>query len=226
MRYRQIIGVVALLMISFGAYSQKLIRGFVIDSASFAPLAYVNVRIKNTYQGTSTDTKGGFAISISNRDTLVFSLVGYNEEVFAAFELEETTIIRMGVQVKQLETVTIVGRKEKTVKATHIAPNARLPNYGPYGAGVNLAYFTKLEKEKRKLAKVKAEQERVKSYVAVVCSPEVKERICSEYSLNDDQYFDLLARFNIANQNVRYDLSSEEWITVLRNYYAANVFQK
>jgi len=60
-----------------------------------------------------------------------------------------------------------------------------------------------------------------KNYVAVVCSPEVRERICEEYSLTDDQYYQLLAKFNMTNKDARYDLTAEEWITVLRNFCSA-----
>ena len=226
MDQKKIIALFVLLLISCGGYSQKLIKGFVIDSASFAPLAYVNIKIKNTSRGTSTDEKGGFTISALKGDSLVFSLVGYNSEEFSAVELEETVIIRMAIRVKELAAITIIGRKEKTVRPIHIVPKSNLANYGPYGAGINLAYFGKLEKEKRKLYKVQAEYQRVKNYVAVVCSPEVRERICEEYSLTDDQYYQLLAKFNITNKDARYDLTAEEWITVLRNFCSANVIKR
>lgn len=226
MDQKKIIVLLLLLLISAAGYSQKQIKGFVIDSASFAPLAYVNIKVKNTTRGTSTDEKGGFTLNTVKGDSLVFSLVGYNSEEFSTFELEETVIIRMGIRVKELDAITIIGRKEKAVPSLHMTPKSNLANYGPYGAGVNLAYFTKLEKEKRKLHKVQAEYQRVKNYVAVVCSPEVREKICSEYSLTDDQYYQLLAKFNMTNKDARYDLTSEEWITVLRKFYSANVIKK
>ena len=226
MDQNKILALLFLSLISLGGYSQKLIKGFVIDSASFAPLSYVNIKIKNTSRGTSTDEKGGFTLSTARGDSLVFSLVGYNSEEFSTAELEETVIIRMAIRVRQLDAITIVGRKEKTVRPIHMVPNSKMPNYGPYGAGVNLAYFSKLEKEKRKLHKVQAEYQRVKNYVAVVCSPEVREKICGEYSLTDDQYYQLLAKFNITNKDARYDLTPEEWITVLRKFYSANVIKK
>jgi hypothetical protein len=226
MDQKKIIALFVLLLISCGGYSQKLIKGFVIDSASFAPLAYVNIKVKNTSRGTSTDEKGGFTLPTLKGDSLVFSLVGYNSEEFSGLELEETVIIRMAIRVKELAAITIIGRKEKTVRPIHMVPKSNMANYGPYGAGINLAYFGKLEKEKRKLHKVQAEYQRVKNYVAVVCSPEVRERICEEYSLTDDQYYQLLAKFNMTNKDARYDLTAEEWITVLRNFCSANVIKR
>lgn len=220
---RRVVILGACLVLTISAFGQKTIRGFVIDSASFVPLPYVSVQVKNTYRGVSTDAKGGFAIPTIKGDTIIFSLIGYNQEMFSAAELDETVIIRLAEHVKQLDVVTIVGHKEKTVPAFHIKPSkGNVPSYGSQGMAVNFAYFTKEEKEKRKLARVQAEQARVHSYVMVVCSPDVKERICKEFDLNDDQYFQLLAEFNIANENVRQEYSSEEWITVLRSFYRDN----
>jgi hypothetical protein len=219
----KVVLVLAALLVGSYAQAQKTIRGFVIDSASFAPLPYVNVVIKNSYRGVSTDDKGGFAISTHRGDSLIFSLVGYNELVFSAGELEETVIIRMAEHVKLLQAVTIIGKKEKVVPPFHIAPNERLPNYGPYGKGLDLSYFGKRAKEQRKLHVVKAEHERVKTYVMVVASPEVRERICKEFEISEEQYYSILLQFNIDHNNVNEVMSSEEWVTVLRRYYAASL---
>jgi CarboxypepD_reg-like domain len=219
MNRRVLLTLICFLLV-FAAQAQKTIRGFVIDSASFIPLSYVSVSVKNTFRGMSTDSKGAFSVNTVRGDTVVFSLVGYNELVFSAAELEETVIIRLAEKIKVLQGVTIIGHKEKTVPALHLKPKSNLPNYGPYGAGINLGYFSKIEKEKRKLVKVKLEQQRVKSYVMVVCSPDVREKICKEFSLTEDQYYQMLAEFNIENQNVNRVYSSEEWITLLRDYYA------
>jgi CarboxypepD_reg-like domain len=223
---KKLIGIIILLLISFAAHPQKLIRGFVIDSASFAPLSYVNIKIKSSTRGTSSDGKGAFSLATVKGDTLVFSLVGYNPEEFTAAELDETIIIRMAIKIRELSEIIIIGRKEKVVRPIHMIAKSKMANYGPYGAGINLAYFSKLEKEKRKLIKVREAHDRVKNYITVVCDPEIKEKICSEYSLTNDEYFQLLAKFNIENLNNAYDRTTAEWITVLREYYAENVFKK
>jgi len=226
MGYKVFIGIVLCMLLSFTAHPQKLIRGFIIDSASFIPLSYVNIKIKNANRGTSSDAKGGFSISTMTGDTLVFSLVGYNTEEFSAAELEETIIIRMAIRIRELDQITIIGRKEKVVRPIHMTPQSNVVNYGPYGAGFDLGYFSKYAKEKRKLVRVKEEHERVKNYIAVVCDPDIKEKICREYALTDDQYFELLARFNIQNLNRSFDLTSAEWVTVLRKFYSDNVYKR
>jgi hypothetical protein len=56
-------------------YSQKKIIGNVVDSASLAPIPGVNIHIKNKYQGTATDAKGFFKMTVGPTDD-VKSLTG------------------------------------------------------------------------------------------------------------------------------------------------------
>jgi hypothetical protein len=148
--------------------------------------------------------------------------VGHYSEEFAAAELDETAVIRMTEAVRILETVTVRPKDQKSLPSLHLAPSGKLMNYGYSGAGVNFAYFSKLEKEKRKLRMVQAEQARVKNYMAVVCSADFRERITEEFKISDDEYYGLLARFNIENGESLYNLSSEELVVVLTEYYKRN----
>jgi hypothetical protein len=225
---RNAAGVLLFLLVFTSGYAQKHIRGIVIDSATFAPLANVNVRLKSSLYGTTTNNKGEFRITVFKKDTLVFSLVGHYDEEFAAAELDETTVIRMTEAVRILETVTVrpKGEQQKALPALHLAPSGRLMNYGASGAGINLAYFSRLEKEKRKLKAIKAEQERVKNYMAVVCSPDFRDRIMEEYSITDDEYYGLLARFNMESGDSLFNLSAEELVVVLNEYYKRNTRRK
>jgi CarboxypepD_reg-like domain len=222
MRYRrEIFGLVVFILLSIPAFSQKPIKGIVIDSISFSPLPNVNIQLKHTARGTSTDAKGEFRILVKTTDTLVFSLVGYFPEEFSANELEETTLIRLAEEVRILQTITVIPKADqaKPARTVHLAPHGKLMNYGPNGAGINLAYFGKEQREKRKLNLVMAEKERTKNYVSVVTSPEVRERIIFDYNLSEDEYYQILAGFNIENGDSLYYLSSEELIVVMNEYF-------
>jgi hypothetical protein len=224
-RHNKAFGVVLFLLISLSCYSQKQIHGIVIDSGTFSPLSNVNIKIKHSFIGTATNAKGEFRLNVMPRDTIQLSLVGYYTEDFAVSELETTAIIRMTEEIRMLQTITVVpkGDQQKPVRPLHLAPQGKLMNYGLTGAGINLGYFSKLEKEKRKLALVQAENRRTKSYVAVVCSPEVRERITEQYGISDDDYYGILAQFNLESGNSLYNLTSEELIVVLENYFRRNV---
>jgi hypothetical protein len=212
------------------AIAQKKIIGNVVDSASLAPIPGVNIHIKNKYQGTATDAKGFFKISVLPTDTLIFSYIGYKMEAFTPAELSnESVVVRLTQQPKVLEAVTIVAKSlqgQNSSTPIQLRSKSKLMNYGPYGAGFSLSYFSKAEKEKRKLARVVAEQERVKNYILVVCSPDVRQRIMEEYAINEEDYYSILIKFNEQSSSSLYDLTPEELIVVFSNFYQSHVFKK
>lgn len=93
---------------SFTTYAQeKRVTGKVTDEAG--PLPGVNVLIKGTTIGTSTDANGEFTITVSSdKDVLVFTFIGYTtveEQVGAKTALN----ISMTSDAQQLTEVVVVG---------------------------------------------------------------------------------------------------------------------
>ena len=74
---------ILLLMLFLGASvanaQQKQISGKVVSSDN-TPLSNVSVVVKGTRTSTSTDNKGGYAITAGANQTLTFSLVGYDSK--------------------------------------------------------------------------------------------------------------------------------------------------
>ena len=68
-----------LISISWGAFSQDVIKGIVKDSGGI-PLPGVSVLEKGTQNGTSTDFDGVYQIKVSPNATLVFSYLGFKEQ--------------------------------------------------------------------------------------------------------------------------------------------------
>jgi len=66
--------------ISIYSYAQTTkIRGYVFDSNTKQPIPFVNISILDTYIGTISDTEGIFFLeTTSDKDTLIFSCLGYN----------------------------------------------------------------------------------------------------------------------------------------------------
>lgn len=96
------------LLVAFGAKAQITVSGVVKDAQDKTALPYVNIYVKNTTQGTYTDAKGQFSISLpQNKATLVFSYIGYEKK-----EIEVTGNQSITVQLKSLslslEEVTVL----------------------------------------------------------------------------------------------------------------------
>mgnify|MGYP003809187249 FL=1 len=67
-----------LLFLPFSVFAQTTLEGVVVDSKSNQPIPGVNVIIKGTTNGTSTDFDGKFKLpKVKKGDQIVFSYIGY-----------------------------------------------------------------------------------------------------------------------------------------------------
>ncbi|MDR6803451.1 TonB-linked SusC/RagA family outer membrane protein [Dyadobacter sp. BE34] len=100
---------VALLLFGLSAAAQNIIvKGTVTSAADNGSLPGVNIVIKNTLTGTSTDADGKFEINAPSNGTLVFSGIGYvTQEV--TVNGRATIDIKLAADTKQLEEVVVVG---------------------------------------------------------------------------------------------------------------------
>ncbi|NOS92353.1 MAG: hypothetical protein HOP30_10560 [Cyclobacteriaceae bacterium] len=190
------------------AFGQKLIRGIVVDSATLNNLPAVNVQVKKTNRGTSTNLNGVFAIMASETDTLIFSYVGYAKQIVAVNYQDEAMFIRLKEESQLLKEVIIkdLGFRlnQKYTPSATLSTTKPLKAGSTTGVGVNFAYFSKLEKEKRKLVKVMADNEKIKIYLEIVNDPDLKNEIMERYKITEEKYYDLLSNFNENNKEIMY----------------------
>lgn len=103
--------VFALLLLTFTAYSQKkLINGTITDTdGSLMP--GVNVILKGTATGTSSNAQGKFSIEASEDDILVISFIGYtSQEINVGSQTNFT--VKLAEDQTTLEEVVVVGYGE------------------------------------------------------------------------------------------------------------------
>jgi hypothetical protein len=203
-----------LLFLTIFCHAQKVVKGMVVDSATFSPLPYVNIQLKSSTRGTSTDTQGNFSILASEKDTLLFTLVGYQRLELPLFDYEPG-LIRLTEQVTQLKPITIVDSKfgnpydglfdeQNALRARHKLP----------------FYMSKAKKEKIRFDRLKAENVLVKTYVdLVINNPQTKNGLMKKYSLTEDQYYKTLTKFNEKYYNVMYYLTSAELESFLNKFF-------
>ena len=98
----------ALLFIPSVLIAQTTITGTVTEQSTSLPLPGVNVVIKGTSTGTSTDFDGNYRIDLNNGDILVFSYVGYiTQEV--TYSGQEIINVLLTEDAAQLDEVVIIG---------------------------------------------------------------------------------------------------------------------
>ncbi len=69
--------------LSFNLYSQSItVKGTVTDGDSNEGLPGVNIQIKGTSNGTTTDIDGNYSLQLNSENILIFSFIGYaNQEI-------------------------------------------------------------------------------------------------------------------------------------------------
>jgi len=109
--YKFIGGLFCLLFLSINLYAQNnfTVSGVVTDSTSGETLPGVNVILKGTSHGTTTDSKGHYKINVpSSADTLIFSFVGYKRAVEPVNGRNKINVV-LQTSVVTSEQVVVVG---------------------------------------------------------------------------------------------------------------------
>ena len=193
-------------------------------------LPNVSVKLKGTLYGTITNANGVFSIKVKETDSLVFTSVGYDRLELPVYFGEDVMFVRMIQKVIMLREVTITGRPEAEKKelpslklrSKSLPFGGAMPG-GQGGAAVNLDYFSKREREKRKLAKLNAELSRTQTYVEVVTNADVKQELMERFSISDSTYYKILTHFNEQHQEVTHSGNQGDILTQLFSFFEAEV---
>jgi iron complex outermembrane receptor protein len=96
-------------------FAQTTVTGTVTDKANAMPLPGVNVVIKGTARGTSTDFDGNFSLEVNEGEVVVISYLGYTTQ-----EITYTGQARLDIALEedaaQLDEVVLIGYGTTTVK--------------------------------------------------------------------------------------------------------------
>nr|WP_321234134.1 TonB-dependent receptor [uncultured Psychroserpens sp.] len=125
-----------LLLFTSFAFSQDVtVTGTVTDQATGQPIPGVNVLVKNTTNGASTDFDGNFSISnVPINSVIVFSYLGYKD-----YEVTVTSanalLIALVEDAQSLNEVVVIGygtqRKKETTGAVSVVSSETIENLKP-----------------------------------------------------------------------------------------------
>ncbi len=88
--------------------SQSIVTGTVTDQANAMPLPGVNILIKGTSTGATTDFDGKYTISANTGDVIVFSYVGY-KTIEVTYTGQATVNAVLAEDAAQLDEVVLIG---------------------------------------------------------------------------------------------------------------------
>lgn len=97
------------------AQNPVTVSGTVTDASTDSPLPGVNILVKTTQQGTTTDASGNFSINVIPSQTLVFSFIGYvTQEI--PITGEQRLNIRLETDTQALSEVVVTGYSSQQKK--------------------------------------------------------------------------------------------------------------
>lgn len=115
MRTIKLLGLL-LMLLPISIFAQSTVSGTVVDNNGM-PIPGVNISVKNTTKGATTDFDGNYSIDLENGDTLSFSYIGYRTQE-VVFDGTNTSIdIEMVEDAETLGEVVVVGYGDQTVKS-------------------------------------------------------------------------------------------------------------
>lgn len=212
---RLIIVLGLMLCVQAARAQQEIFNGIVVDSSSFAPLPWVNVQVKGTFRGTTTDVDGKFGVMATRADTIILSLLGY-QSLELPLTNWEASVVRMAERPTILNTVTIQGESINLYEGMFADEHEKWKQLNkklPF-------YYSRRRKDKALLARSQQENLRVKTYVEVVIkNPETRTLLMSKYSLSEQRYYEILTRFNEKYHTIMYYLTAPELLTLLNNFF-------
>jgi hypothetical protein len=208
-----------LFVAAVSGFAQKTTRGIVVDSISMKALPGVHVRVKSSERGTVTNSAGVFTMTTFPADTLVLSFVGYNTlELPLLFE-EDDILIRLSERIRMLKEITITGTRlyeSEIIRAPRVQPRKMSV---ADGFASPWEYFSKGQKEKRKVVHLINENDRIKTYVEVIHDQELREDIMGEHGLTEIEFYNSLARFNQQSQDVLYSTDRYTIMSSLKSFF-------
>ncbi len=204
---------------SLAAIGQQPFRGIVADSSSLVNLPDVHVSIKGTGKGTTTNALGNFLLYAQPTDTLVFTCLGYLPAELPLIFQDDAVMVLLKENTRLLEAVTI--------QAKRLYPNAiedrtkTEPRHmdALEGAASPLTYFSRVEREKRKLAHIIQEFNQAQTYIQVITDPDVKTIMKETYHLTDQQYYAIIEAFNQSHVSVQYYSDPDEIMEALHLFF-------
>jgi uncharacterized protein YxeA len=105
-----------IILISFVTNAQFILKGIVLDENN-EPIPYVNILVKNTTTGTTTDDYGNFFITIKRTTARIeVSFLGYETVVKRVSKKNKFLRIKLKEEADQLDEILIISRPKKRLK--------------------------------------------------------------------------------------------------------------
>ena len=150
-------------LLSFKGHGQNIIKGIVTEPDSITPMPFVYVINSQTGQGQMSDGNGKFTVIANDKDSIIFSFVGYVRLKIAAGKLYKGVYKECKVIMKEMEyklnQVVVSDFKLKPYEKDYmkrVIEGSKTKVVNAMESPISALYmqFSQKGKEQRKLAKI------------------------------------------------------------------------
>jgi hypothetical protein len=183
------------LFFSTQGFSQILIKGIVTEPDSVTPMPFVYVINATSGQGQMSDGNGKFSIIANDKDSIIFSFVGYIRLKLSAAKLykgfKETTVVMQETAYK-LNQVIVSDFKLKPYEKDYmkrVIQGSKTSVVNAMESPISALYmqFSKKGKEQRKLASI-FENIFIEEAVAKKFNPEVLRKLTGDETIDFEKF--------------------------------------
>ncbi len=153
---------ISIIILSFQGFSQNVIKGIITEPDSITPMPFVYVINSTTGHGQMSDGNGKFSIIANDRDSIIFSFVGYIRLKIPASKLykgfKETKVVMIETAYK-LNQVVVSDFKLKPYEKDYmkrVIQGSKQNVVNAMESPISALYmqFSQKGKEQRKLAAI------------------------------------------------------------------------
>ena len=162
MKNKSCILVISIIFLSLQGFAQNVIKGIVTESDSVTPMPFVYVINASNGHGQMSDGNGKFSIVASDRDSIIFSFVGYIRLKISASKLykgfKESKVVMIETAYK-LNQVVVSDFKLKPYEKDYmkrVIQGSKTSVVNAMESPISALYmqFSQKGKEQRKLAAI------------------------------------------------------------------------
>lgn len=177
------------------SFSQNLIKGTVVEPDSDTPMPFVYVINSNTGQGQMSDANGRFSVAAGEKDSIIFSFIGYVRLKIPANKLykgfKECKVVMIETAYK-LNQVIVSDFKLKPYEKNYmkrVIQNSKTTTINAMNSPISALYmqFSQKGKEQRKLAKI-FEQIFIEEEVAKKFNPETLRKLTGDENIDFEKF--------------------------------------
>lgn len=185
-----------LILITSHGFSQNLIKGIVTEPDSVTPMPFVYVINAESGQGQMSDGNGKFAIFANEKDSIIFSFIGYIRLKIAAAKLykgiyKESKVVMVETAYK-LNQVVVSDFKLKPYEKDYmkrVIQGSKTTAINAMQSPISALYmqFSQKGKEQRKLAKI-FEEIFIQEAVAKKFNAEILRKLTGDETIDFERF--------------------------------------